>query len=463
MVTIVLYPSPGMGHLISMVELGKLIIKHHPSYSVIILTPMPSLNTGTIAVYVRHISTTFPAITFHHLPDIPLDPLLFPSMEAIILEVIRRSNPNVNNALKSISESSNIAAFIIDFFCTAAMSVARRFDLPVYYFFTSGACCLAKLLYIPTIHRTTTESFKDMNTLIHSPGLPPIPSSDMMVPFLDRTTTDYSDFLEICEGFPKSAGIVINTFDSLEPRAIKAIADGVCIPDQPTPPIYCVGPLLAAGGDDSHECLKWLDLQPMGSVVYLCFGSSGVLTSEQLKEIAKGLEASGHRFLWVVRSPPSNKKEDRFLPPPEPELDVLLPEGFLNRTKERGLVVKKWAPQVAVLGHKSVAGFVTHCGWNSVLEAVSFGVPMVAWPLYAEQRFNRVMLRDEMKLALSMDELGDGMATSAEVEKQVRQLMEANEGDDVRAVVKIRKDEALAAMSEGGSSLVALAKLVASW
>ncbi|KAL8232091.1 hypothetical protein R6Q57_001869 [Mikania cordata] len=169
-----------------------------------------------------------------------------------------------------------------------------------------------------------------MNTAIHSPGFPPIPSSDIVVPMLDRTTTDYSDFLEICEGFPKSDGIIINTFDSLEPRAIKAIADGVCVPDQPKPPIYCVGPLLAAGGDDSHECLKWLDLQPMGSVVYLCFGSSGVLRSEQLKEIAKGLEASGHRFLWVVRSPPSNEKEDRFLPLPKPELDVVLPEGFLN-------------------------------------------------------------------------------------------------------------------------------------
>ncbi|KAL8251968.1 hypothetical protein R6Q59_035661 [Mikania micrantha] len=463
MVTIVLYPSPAMGHLISMVELGKLITKHHPSYSVMILTLIPSFNTGATAAYVRHISATFPAITFHHLPDIPLDPLLFPSMEAIVLELIRRSNPNVNIALKSISESSNIAAFIIDGFCTAAMSVARRFNLPVYYFFTSGACCLALFLYIPTIHRTTTGSFKDMNTLIQFPGLPPIPSSDMVVPLLDRTTTDYSDFLEICEQFPKSAGIIINTFDSLEPRVIKAITDGVCVPDQPTPPIYCVGPLVAAGGDDSHECLKWLDLQPMGSVVFLCFGSLGVFTGEQLKEIAKGLEASGHRFLWVVRSPPSNKKEDRFLPPPEPELDVVLPEGFLNRTKERGLVVKKWAPQVAVLGHKSVGGFVTHCGWNSVLEAVSFGVPMVAWPLYAEQRFNRVVLRDEMKLALSMEELDGGLVTAAEVEKRVRQLMEADEGEDVWRVVKERKEEAAAAMSEGGSSLVALAKLVASW
>ncbi|KAI3705755.1 hypothetical protein L1987_75996 [Smallanthus sonchifolius] len=463
MATIVLYPSPGMGHLISMVELGKLITKHHPSFSITVLTLIPSFNTGATASYVRHISATFPAITFHHLPDIPLDPLPFPSMETIIFELIRRSNPNVKTALQSISLSSNISAFVIDSFCTPAMCLADEFNIPVYYFFTSGACCLAQFLYIPTLHRTNTQSFKDMNTLIHSPGLPPIPSSDMVGPLLDRTSTDYSDFFEICEKFPKSAGIIINTFDSLEPKAIKAITDGVCVPDMPTPPIYCVGPLVAAGSDGSHECLNWLDLQASGSVVYLCFGSLGVFSSEQLKEIAKGLETSGHRFLWVVRSSPSNKKEDRFLPPPEPDLDVLLPEGFLDRTKDRGLVVKKWAPQVAVLNHKSIGGFVTHCGWNSVLEAVSAGVPMVAWPLYAEQRFNKVVLTDEMKLALPMDESEGGMVTAMEVEKRIRQLMEADEGKDVRPVAAARKEEAAMALSDGGSSRVALSKLVATW
>ncbi|KAK9075363.1 hypothetical protein SSX86_003686 [Deinandra increscens subsp. villosa] len=402
--TVVLYPSPGMGHLISMVELGKLITKHHPSISIIVLTLIPSFNTGTTASYVRHISATFPAITFHHLPDIPLDPLLFPSMEAIIFELIRSSNPNVSNALESISLSSNITAFVMDMFCTPAMSMAISFNVPGYYFFTSGACCLAQLLYFPTLHKTTTQSFKDMNTLINSPGLPPIPSSDIVGPLLDRTSTDYSAFLEIIEQFPTAAGIIINTFEALEPRAIKAITDGVCVPDRPTPPIYCVGPLVALGGGGSHECLSWLDLQPSGSVVYLCFGSLGVFSRDQLREIAKGLEKSGVRFLWVVRSPPSNRKEDRFLPTPEPDLDELLPEGFIDRTKDRGLVVKKWAPQVDVLRHKSIGGFVTHCGWNSVLEAVSFGVPMLAWPLYAEQRFNKVILRDELKLALAMEE-----------------------------------------------------------
>ncbi|XP_071732218.1 UDP-glycosyltransferase 88B1-like [Rutidosis leptorrhynchoides] len=464
MSSIALYPSPGMGHLISMVELGKLILKHHPSFSINILTLIPSFNTSTTAAYVHHISTTFPAIMFHHLPDIPLDPLLYPSMEATVFELIRRSSPNVDQALKSISQSSSVSALVIDLFCTPAEIVASNLNIPVYYFFTSGACCLAQLLYFPTLHESTNLSFKEMNTLIHSPGLPPIHSSDMAGPILDRNSSDYSDFLELSNRIAKSAGIIVNTFDSLEPKVIKAISNGECVLDGPTPPIYSIGPLVAEWAGGSHECLNWLDLQPKGSVVYLCFGSLGVFSSDQLKEIALGLEMSGHRFLWVVRTPPStNKKEDRYLKPPEPDLDLLLPNGFLDRTKDKGLVVKTWAPQVMVLSHESIGGFVTHCGWNSVLEAVRAGVPMVAWPLYAEQRFNKVVLVEEMKLALPMDELEGGRVPSSEVEKRVRQLMELEEGKAIREVATIRKEEAEIAMSDNGSSRAALSKLVAMW
>ena len=97
-----------------------------------------------------------------------------------------------------------------------------------------------------------------------------------------------------------------------------------------------------------------------------------------MKEIANGLERSGKRFLWVVKNPPSNDKSNQIAVTADVDLDALMPEGFLERTKDRGMVVKSWAPQVAVLNHPSVGGFVTHCGWNSVLEAVVAGVPMVA-------------------------------------------------------------------------------------
>ena len=169
-----------------------------------------------------------------------------------------------------------------------------------------------------------------------------------------------------------------------------------------------------------------------------------------------GLENSGQRFLWVLRNPPPDNEKD-------PNLDELLPKGFLERTKEKGFVVKRWAPQVAVLRHDSVGGFVTHCGWNSVLEAVWCGVPMVCWPLYAEQRLNRVVLVEEIKLALGLNESEDGLVSAAELEKRMKELMDSEVGTEVRERVSGLRDEAVTAVKEGGSSHVALAKLAELW
>jgi UDP:flavonoid glycosyltransferase YjiC (YdhE family) len=123
--------------------------------------------------------------------------------------------------------------------------------------------------------------------------------------------------------------------------------------------------------------------------------------------------------------------------------------------------VNSWAPQVEILNHGSVGGFVTHCGWNSVLEALCAGVPMVAWPLYAEQRMNRIFLVEEMKVALAFREAGDDQfVNAAELEERVIELMNSKKGEAVRErVLKLRED-AVVAKSDGGSSCIAMAKLV---
>ncbi|KAK9270657.1 hypothetical protein L1049_026239 [Liquidambar formosana] len=141
-----------------------------------------------------------------------------------------------------------------------------------------------------------------------------------------------------------------------------------------------------------------------------------------------------------------------------------MPEGFLERTKERGMVVKSWAPQVAVLSHESVAGFVTHCGWNSVLEAVVAGVPMVAWPLYAEQHLNKTILVESMKMAIPLEQgEEDGFVSAAELEKRVRELMESDRGRELRELSWKMREMALAAWGNLGTSTTALAKLVEVW
>ncbi|PIM99809.1 hypothetical protein CDL12_27691 [Handroanthus impetiginosus] len=279
-----------------------------------------------------------------------------------------------------------------------------------------------------------------------------------------RESNTYKHFLDTAKNMRKSTGIIVNAFDALEIRAKEALTNGLCIPNGPTPPVYLIGPLVgesnAKNGGVEHECLKWLDLQPRKSVIFLCFGRRGLFSAEQIKEMAIGLENSGHRFLWSVRSPPG---KPNLAAADEPDLDELLPEGILERTKDRGFVIKTWAPQKEVLSHDAVGGFVTHCGRSSILEAVSFGVPMIGWPIYAEQRMNRVFIVEEMKVALPLEEEADGFVTATELEKRVRQLMESETGRAVRQRVAELKNAAAAAVQrKNGSSLVALGKFIES-
>ncbi|XBI35138.1 hypothetical protein VPH35_120866 [Triticum aestivum] len=288
-------------------------------------------------------------------------------------------------------------------------------------------------------------------------------------PLMDRDDAAYRAFLGVSPYLCRSQGIIVNTFRSLESRAVDAISVGLCTPPSlPTPHVYCIRPLIKSeevGVKHDQECLTWLDTQPKASVVFLCFGSRSLFSANQTRELAIGLEASGKRFLWVVRSPPRDidgpaKKLDKL---PDPDLDALLPEGFLERTKGTGLVVKSWAPQRDVLAHDAVGAFVTHCGWNSVLDTLMAGVPMLAWPLYAEQRVNRVFLEKELGLAVAVEGYDKEVVQADEVESKVRWMMESKGGRVLRertlAAMRLGKEVLLL----GGESVVTLTQLVESW
>ncbi|XWS50432.1 hypothetical protein CRYUN_Cryun12cG0087200 [Craigia yunnanensis] len=381
-------------------------------------------------IYRRRLATT-PSISFHQLPLISLDPASYDSVEALTSDLINLNNVHVDAALNTISLTSTVRSLIIDLFCYPALEIAAKLNIPAYHFFTSSASCLALFLHIPSIYRNSTENFKDLNNLFHLPCLPPTPLNHLPEQTLIRNTIE-CDFLINCTAhLPKSAGNIINTFETLEPKAVKALSEGFSIPDGPsqTPPVFCVGPLIDTNngssrgyGDDDNrgaECLKWLDSQPSQSVVFLCFGSMELFSK--------------------VGNPPTNNKKQGFMEGTDPSLDTLLPEGFLARTSDRGLVVKAWAPQVAILSHASVGGFVTHCGWNSVLESICEGVPM---------------------LALPVNESEIGLVGAEEVENRIRELMETEEGKSVRDRAMAKRNEAVAALSEGGPSRAALAQLV---
>ncbi|KAL7605692.1 hypothetical protein Lser_V15G19805 [Lactuca serriola] len=437
--TVVMYPSPGRGHLVSMVELGKLILNHHPFVSLVILITPPPFETGPTEKYIKTVSATDPSITFHHFPIIAIPP--------------------------AITEKSTIKAVILDFFTNAAFQVCKNLDLPTYYFYTGGASGLCSFLHLPTIDNITSGSIKDQNLVFDIPGVPPIHSSHFPAGFVDKNRPAYKDFINTARTMAKSTGIIANTFLGFEKRAVDALRDGKRTPEGQTPPTYFIGPLIADDNEvdpSENECLKWLNSQPIKSVVFLSFGSVGVFKKRQLKEIAIGLERSKQRFLWVVRSPPDDENVSNS-GGKELDIDAIFPEGFIARTRDMGLVVKNWAPQLAILGHESVGGFVSHCGWNSTLEAVVNGVPMVAWPLYAEQKMNRVYLVEEMKVALALDIEPDGFVTAMAVEEKVKELMEGEEGRIVREQVLEMSRRAKAATADGGSSRVEFKNLCDSW
>ncbi|KAJ0775624.1 putative anthocyanidin 3-O-glucosyltransferase [Helianthus annuus] len=207
-------------------------------------------------------------------------------------------------------------------------------------------------------------------------------------------------------------------------------------PDTNFPPVYPVGPVLnldgVAGKADDKDVISWLDDQPPSSVVVLCFGSMGWFNEVQVKEIACGLEQSGHQFVWSLRRPPQLEQSseghiDNY--------DGVLPDGFLECTSGTWKVIG-WAPQVSLLAHKAVGGFVSHCGWNSMLESLWFNVTMAIWPMYAEQQMNAFELLVELGLAvdLRMDYKVDMfnpnsnivIVTTEDVEKGIKRVMEVN-------------------------------------
>ena len=460
--TIVLYPNIGRGHLVSMVELGKLILSHHPSLSItiLILTPSPNatvtLACNSNAQYIAAVSATIPAITFHSVPlaHLPLDtPSLPPHL--ISLELSRHSTQNVALALQSLAKVSNLKALVMDFLNFSnpkTLTENLNTDIPTFFYFTSAAFSLVVLFHFGT---TLPKQVQEQTFQLNFPGLPALSIDDLPNESRDPLSHSSQIFSQIQESMKGSSGIIINTCEAMEEKAIAALNN-----DRTMPPLFCVGPVISEPyGEEDKGCLSWLESQPSQSVVLLCFGSMGRFSTKQLMEIAIGLEQSEQRFLWVVRTEleGSDSVEEK------PSLNELLPEGFLERTKEKGYVVRDWAPQMEILSHHSVGGFVTHCGWNSMLEAVSEGVPMVAWPLYAEQKLNRVLMVQEMKVALAVKEEKDGFVSRTELGERVRELMESETGKDIRQRVFKMKLSAAEALVEGGTSRVALDKLAKLW
>ncbi|XP_058743021.1 putative UDP-glucose flavonoid 3-O-glucosyltransferase 3 [Vicia villosa] len=465
---LVFIPSPGVGHLVSTLEFAKLLINRDNRLRITVLI-IKFPNTTETDAYTKSLPI-LDSLNVINLPECSLPPNSNPgSAMAALLEA---QKPYVKQAVSNLTtgegQHGHLAAFVVDMFCTTMIDVAKEFSVPTLVYFTSGVAFLGLSLHLHTINERDNV---DSTQLLQLTELV-VPSFANSVPIKSLPSAvllkELESFMMVYwKGLKNADGIIVNSFEELESHAVHSFVSDA---DLASLPIYPVGPILnlehkTNGIDGSNDTIKWLDDQPTSSVVFLCFGSRGSFNEDQIKEIALAVENIGVRFIWSLRKSPPKGSMDAPSDYSLFDLDLILPKGFLDRTAKIGRIVG-WAPQTQILAHHATGGFVSHCGWNSTLESIYFGVPIATWPIFAEQRTNAFQLVCELKMgveiALDYNVEFNGepnyLVTADKIEKGIRSLLDKD--GEVRKKVKKMSEKSRKTLLDGGSSYIYLARLI---
>ncbi|KAL4597600.1 hypothetical protein ACB092_11G002300 [Castanea dentata] len=444
---LMLIPSPSISHLIPMVELAKLLTERDDRLMIkVFVMKQPSDSKVSAFIESLNSSSISNRIQFIDLPSEDEPTACFD-----FFSFIESKKPRLKDVLskltlvESSSNTSRVAAVVLDIFCTPMIDVANEFGIPTYIYYTSGFLDIV--------------AYKDSDTELVVPSfVNKVPAKVFLYGLFDNSIF----FINQVRRFKETKGIIINTFMELEPFAINSYFNANI------PLVYPVGPIMNLKGEthetqepqNGFDVMTWLDDQPLSSMVFLCFGSMGSFEKDQVKEIAYALEHSGYRFLWSLRKPPPSGGIAS--PSDYTNLEEILPQGFIERTQGIGKVIG-WAPQVAILAHSAIGGFVSHCGWNSMLESLWFGVPIAVWPMYAEQQINAFEMVKELGLAVEVkmdyDNSKQIIVTAKEIERGIREVMDPD--NEIRKNVKEIKEKSRKALIDGGSSHSSLDRLIA--
>ncbi|EER89617.1 hypothetical protein BDA96_10G148000 [Sorghum bicolor] len=457
-------PSAGMGHLLPFFRVIAALAAHDV-VDISVVTVLPTVS----AAEADHFASLFAAlprvsrVDFHLLPfDASSE---FPGHDPFLLrwEALRRS-AHLFRPLIAGAAGPRVSAVVTDVTLTShVIPIAKELGVQCHVLFVSCATMLSLAAYTP-VHLDKKNKGEHGPGVgvgvgvgdVDIPGVRRIPQSYLPQPLLDLNKLFTKQFIDNGREIINADGFLVNTFDALEPVALAALRDGKVVAG--FPPVYAIGPLRSKEEEATTGSppVAWLDEQPARSVVYVAFGNRNAVSLEQIREIAAGLEASGCRFLWVLKTTTVDRDDTAEL------TDDVLGEGFLERVQGRGLVTKAWVDQEAVLKHASVGLFLSHSGWNSVTEAAAAGVPLLAWPRGGDHRVNATVVVSG-GVGVWMEQWSwdgeDWLVTGEEIGKKVKEVMS---DAAVRARATRTGEEAAKAVAEGGTSYRSMQKFISS-
>ncbi|CAI9108461.1 OLC1v1008050C1 [Oldenlandia corymbosa var. corymbosa] len=366
------------------------------------------------------------------------------SIESYLKHLQESGTRTLIELIKGYQNSGNpIHSIVYDSFLPWVLDVAKEFGLVSAAFFTQP--CAVNFVYYYVHHgllKLPVSSFP-----LSMPGLPPLDRFDL--PSFIAFEGSYPAYFELVKqqflNADQADFVLVNTFYELEIEVVRWLEDQYPIKTigPSTPSMYVdkrieddKGYAINLFKQNRDDILRWLDSKEINSVVYISFGSLANLGKDQMEEIGRGLVSSNCNFLWVVRSTEVDK----------------VPNELISEAEDRGLIVN-WCPQLEVLAHEAVGCFVTHCGWNSTMEALSLGVPMVTMPVWVDQTTNSKFIVDVWQTGIRLKACeSDGIVTKEEVEIVIKEVMLGEKSSELRNNALKWKELAKEAINEGGSS-----------
>ncbi|KAK6929092.1 UDP-glucuronosyl/UDP-glucosyltransferase [Dillenia turbinata] len=408
--SVLMLPWLAHGHISSFLELAKRFAKKN---FLIYLCSTP-INLKSFENKITQEYSHSIQLVELHLPALPNLPPHYhttnglpPHLMLTLKEALELSAGNFSAILKELEPNFVLFDFLQPWAATAASSL----NIPAAQFFTTGAVTSCFMIHFS---QNGSLGFPFSSIYLHD-----FEEKKISQILNSSSASGVRDVDKIFEGVQNSTSIVlVKSFREIEGKYLdhfSVLAGKKAVP---------VGPLVRDFADDDEgkaSIIEWLDKREPSSVLYVSFGTEYFSPMEELQEIAYGLEISGVSFIWIVRFPTGENIK----------LEDALPKGYLERVGERGLVLEGWAPQTKILGHTSVGGFVSHCGWNSIMETLKIGVPIIAMPMHLDQPLNARLVQ-EVGVALEVKRDINEKLKRDEIAKVIREVMVEEKGKELR-------------------------------